>query len=1079
MYCYRKQQKKVSENLERIVDFHIFATDLSKLTIMKKALLILLILLSALQVAAAPVDAGKAMSNAESFLKKHYTKSTANRRAPALQATLTQSEHNDENYYVFNVAGGGFVIAAADDAVTSILGYSEQGTFSSQEIPVGMQAWLDDCNAQIQAVKDGESAAADLGDMPERTPVLPLLKSTWGQGVRDGSTGYNMKCPKMGTYYCLTGCVATAMAQIMRYHEWPEMTGEIPGYTQPYVSGYPRVPAQDALSPVSFDWNHMLDNYTGGETREQLEAVAELMHYCGQSVETRYGYDASGAVVEDIVCAMRDFFGYDEDIRYILRSDYNLRQWLDIIYGEIADGRPVLLGGQDTRYGHAFVCDGYLSEGFFHINWGWDGDYDGYYLLSLCNPSNSAAPTVSGVNYGYSRAQEAVVGIQRPDGAASPLQLTVGAVSVDSLLSARFTNNTGLSHVFEYGVARLSDSGFEVLAQAGADFPANADTVFAYNLAEAALPDGSYEVCFVSRLEGSDRWIDSYSTFVRVTVADGEVVADVPASHLVFHEGHVSTDGYVGERQELLVTVTNDGDRDYHGQLYLLASRYSKPSSYTTCNEVTVPSHGSAQIPFYFSPSAAGTFTIWVSAMPTGKEILGSFKAVISDAFNPRNYKVGELALVDSEKSENGTYTVFSPDFIVNIPVANNDTVYALERTFELGLYRQTYPGSSHYTMQWAEKFPVSVPVGETAVCSYNLEGVEANDSLLYMVKVSHNLEASGSCAQLKFSNMKGITVYSSDGMAKKVGIDRHFAVAEDVVAVDLRGVSQVESVSLNGNPNTLYLLDDDARLPEGLEDANIVRGAVAENITLYDGFCFYTPIRFKAAAITYTRAPKRCYNAEKTIVGWESMVLPFAAQKVVRVSDGRELSWFFSASDDRGDMWIMECLDVDGDVVFCDYPDSLKANTPYLITVPDDWTEQDSNMQCSEIAFCAVDAIVESTAAGDCGDCVFSSTLSCGDQSPVYVLDDEGRQFKIADDDIVIEPFRLYFRKSIEASMPVYLSLDLDELNPMPHAPMTTDIAVTGKKMFADEVTYNLAGMRTTRSKGFYIIGGKKYVSF
>ena len=310
----------------------------------------------------------------------------------------------------------------------------------------------------------------------------------------------------------------------------------------------------------------------------------------------------------------------------------------------------------------------------------------------------------------------------------------------------------------------------------------------------------------------------------------------------------------------------------------------------------------------------------------------------------------------------------------------------------------------------------------------------------------------------------------------KKWGIDSHFAVAEDVVAVDLRGASQVESVSLNGNPNTLYLLDDDARLPEGLEGANIVRGAMAENISLYDGFCFYTPIRFKAAEITYTRTPKRCYNAENTIVGWESMVLPFAAQKVVRVSDGRELSWFSSASDNRGDMWIMECTDVDGDLVFCDYPESLKANTPYLITVPDDWSEQDSNMQCSEIAFSAVDAIVESTAAGDCGDC----TLSCGDQSPVYVLDDEGRQFKIADDDIVIEPFRLYFRKSIEASMPVYLSFAMDELISMPRAPMTTDVSVIGEKKFADDVTYNLAGMRTTcPTQGFYIIGRKKYVSF
>ena len=310
---------------------------------------------------------------------------------------------------------GGFVIVSNESRTIPILGYSDSGTFDPDNMPENMRAWLQgyaDEIAWLQKQKENNTVTVTKSRTRggnTKADIPPLVTTKWNQRAP-----YNNLCPTYsGNNRAVTGCAATAMAQVMYYHKWPiEATTAIPGYT---INGVTR-PSLDA---IIFDWGNMKETYTGSETDETAKAVATLMQYCGYSIEMDYGPE-SGAYTIKVAGALKDYFDYnDETTCVVSRIFYTSDKWRDIIYHELSERRPVLYAGQSTGGGHAFVCDGYKNENstdYFHINWGWGGQSDEYYVLSVLNPYAGQSTGGSSSNDGFHYGQLAVIGIQPSTG---------------------------------------------------------------------------------------------------------------------------------------------------------------------------------------------------------------------------------------------------------------------------------------------------------------------------------------------------------------------------------------------------------------------------------------------------------------------------------------------------------------------------------------------------------------------------------------------------------------------------------------------------------------------------------------
>ena len=217
----------------------------------------------------------------------------------------------------------------------------------------------------------------------QTTEVGPIL----GDIEFDQGTPYNDKCPIINNARAITGCVATAMAEIMRFWKYPSVgTG-----SATYTGSKGAQTYNFADHP--FDWNNMLPTYKHDYTATQASAVAELMLACGASVNMNYAYDGSGAHSENVLPALRDYFGFDPSIEYLhdATDDIISTVWVVVLKNEFDNGRPVYYAGSNQTSGHAFVMDGYRTDGsdvYFHVNWGWNGAYNGWYLITYLRPQD-------------------------------------------------------------------------------------------------------------------------------------------------------------------------------------------------------------------------------------------------------------------------------------------------------------------------------------------------------------------------------------------------------------------------------------------------------------------------------------------------------------------------------------------------------------------------------------------------------------------------------------------------------------------------------------------------------------------
>ena len=528
---------------------------------MKKLTFLLISLFFSLITFAGEVTEQEALQKAQKFMQGRSFKQRNLRRASAFQ---------DKSFYVFNAEGqNGFVIVSGDDRTIPILGYADQGSLDLEKLPKNAKVWLEGYAKQIQAL-----GGTSITTSPRRvigTPVKPLLTCHWDQG-----RPYNNLCPLGWSENCPTGCVATAMAQVMYYHKWPQGDVASPGWDLP---------------TTTFKWDLMKDEYDVSDTGESADAVAELMYYCGAAVEMYYGVYESAANV--YATDMIKHFGYSTAAKTVLRRSYSTEEWEGLIYNELKNARPVLYSGQsgksDFGYsgGHEFVVDGYDDKGLFHVNWGWSGQSDGYFALSILNPYDKGTGGGSSEN-GFSLFQEAVIGLQPPyegEVAASPIVYDQGLgcssasrSSADEDFELEFWDricyfeDEDMEIDFAFALYQ-GDMQVAIIGVTDAQVKAWGVLTYAQSYATfgAGITKGTYEVRPIFREKGKEEWqrVANFNNGkVILTIKDNELTVSY-ASHpdMIKEAVQINSCRFEGAMKEgrpstAIINWTNNGYMD-------------------------------------------------------------------------------------------------------------------------------------------------------------------------------------------------------------------------------------------------------------------------------------------------------------------------------------------------------------------------------------------------------------------------------------------------------------------------------------------------------------------------------------
>lgn len=623
------------------------------------------------------------------------------------EITLSQ-----ESYYVFpNANSKGFTIVSGDDRLPEIVGYSSQGSYDENNLPEGFVSFMKAYQNLYNKVNLGDAEAlknlAEIkawrnkknASVASTSAVAPLL----GNIEWDQTSPYNNMCPKYDSVHvAATGCVATAMAQVMAYYKYPkQLKADIPGYVNRW-NGIPMEIPTITREEGVYDWDNMLPKYNkeANATQQQKDAVAKLMYHCGAAVQMNYGPESAASVS---ATKLAKYFGYDADLMMDLnRSTFSLDKWMQIIDTELAAGRPVLYSGQASDGGHQFICDGKDGEGLYHINWGWSGSQNGYFDLSLLNPEKGGTGSGSSTE-GYNRLCSMTIGIAPDNGVVDAPLATVPDIKA---MNYGFLDTTTKDHrlnpdeAFDFwldyglgnqtyqafsgyaalGILQEEDGSYRIVSQKA---PINVRPIPGEGMISIvdvnfhvtdAFEVGTVTLCPLYSKDG-ENWTlcDIPASFPSVMLKITKTKMDVtsPLTAQVTGPEKLETGAY-GTFQ---VTLSNLSDLEYFGYIDVSFSDKAERENASLARElyVSVPAHGSVTRTFNLLPKQAGDFFLWLDELSGGynRNLVDAQKFMVDKGYEPPIYLVE--ASTNAEPGLYETELAYYGGVQMRVPRVNDD----------------------------------------------------------------------------------------------------------------------------------------------------------------------------------------------------------------------------------------------------------------------------------------------------------------------------------------------------------------------------------------------------------------------
>lgn len=775
---------------------------------MKKYLLsTYLVLFSFLLTMAAPVDEQSARRIASDFLRSKMPHVTRAASGELTRAVTGVADGDSAGIYVFN-CDGGFVVISADDELPSVLAYGLKNSYDAQIAPPAMQAMLEAYNHAVNSSVKTRAA------VPTHADISPLIKTQWNQ-----NTPYNNNCPVESGVNCPTGCVATATAQIMYYHKWPE----------------------------TFNWDAMKTSYTSEDAGDAVEAVAKLMADVGEKVYMQYGAESSSANDMDACEALRIRYGYSENTNYIERSCYTAKGWDEVIYNELAANRPVFYGGLSASsgqgiVGHAFILDGYQAKdgvGYFHVNWGWGGSSDDYFLISVLNPEQQYTGGNAGSS-GYSFNQSALVGVEKGElSDAKSMRLCLYSCTIKSD-KGTYTRNSASENFpaiqlmlgvynstlpqearhYDLAYALYKDNKLvEIIDSISLDklteskalnylYGGTFDTgSFAFG---KDLADGTYQLRTLSRETGKSLWQQAMGAtcrYIELTINGNQMTTkaygkfdEESVSKFIINSVTVSENCEVGKPITITVNVT-DKNKTNNAPLFLYGNASLAEGAdkfqLLTGGGTNLEAGETGDVVLEYTPQRAGNFVFYLSGDRTE----------LTDSLYRFEANVTGVALIMEMEVEGAVVKGAAPCEVPGTALKGKIvlTNYGSEPyNDKVGILPCELIGNTLNTIGQSVTTDCNIAIGDSQEVSFNFRNLTLNSTYIILVKIPDgddvkylNWEDDGSIKYIYIFTM------IEDTAIKDIQLD-----SPDADVYDMRGVRLGKASELKSLPKGVYIIN-------------------------------------------------------------------------------------------------------------------------------------------------------------------------------------------------------------------------------------------------------------------------------
>jgi hypothetical protein len=734
-----------------------------RLSIIRLFLVLVMLFFIQLHLQAERVDIAKAEKVAanqmriarQDFRKKLTLSHVASQRLHRGGQLRSSNDQDEPVYYIFDAEDNqGFVIVSADDVAKPVLGYSDDGCYDENNL--NFNYWMDCLSQEIASAIENNIPQSDeikiqwesflTGNTSSlrssAAAIAPLVKTRWNQGAP-----FNNLCPVIGSERTVTGCVATAMAQVMKYHNYPVRGTGSNTYTPPAVG-------RDLFADfgnTTYDWGNMLDIYSDNTVGAPATAVATLMFHCGVAVNMNYDISSKGgsaAHSSDAMKALTAYFGYDLGIAHYYRDFLSYSQWTTVIKTELNNNRPVLYNGQGSGGGHAFVCDGYDANGLFHFNWGWGGSSDGYFELSALSPNSLG---IGGGAGGYNSDQDIIVGVQPPTGTGTEIkEVKFGyqglSITPKILFSLTEEFTVEINRFQNIGNETLPGTGYAGIAIYDSDNaliknyrkysisntkPGSYYSDLSYTYTLSGLSAGTYKLYPVFYLPSAPTTPiraeakEGTPEYLLITVtSENTVTIAYPENSLPnLSLNSLSTVGslYKNKTGQFSATVTNSGAGEYNSKLAIYLNNGG--TNQIVCNDPVVIAAGETKTVGFSGTVTlnAGTYTLSLLYDPDNN------RSKFDPATNKTVLGTSGSATVKAEPTGNPNFTILGAQF-PNPSQVNKDTPAFTAQIKNTGNYFEGYMGvllfSSSSTNSYLNKYfglqTVMLDQNETKVLEFN-----------------------------------------------------------------------------------------------------------------------------------------------------------------------------------------------------------------------------------------------------------------------------------------------------------------------------------------------------------------------